>query len=220
MTNVNTEPNVARRHTRRQTLNKEGGYTDVVGIPTRVRKAATRRTLRQVLTRIKARRPADYVRILARVREIIPVPDPEVAMGRWRPDDGDDLDQPGVLEIYEDVDPDDLLPVLAHELGHVCTTEAVFKRRRAIDWLWGFEMAANWFACRWGFGRELRRMMRLQHWTHHCVPPGKCFETSGGGVTRVYKVSKNRVMQLVREYPTPPGYLVSMMKEAFGSAGR
>lgn len=63
---------------------------------------------------------------------------------------------------------------IAHELGHAATTEYDFDRRyqEIGSPEWASEGCADYYAYRWGFGREIRRHNRERSFAHHGGLPG------------------------------------------------
>ncbi len=69
-----------------------------------------------------------------------------------------------------------MLAVVAHEIGHVATRVGDFNRRDEAaggDAEWASELAADFYAAKWGFEKELREHWKTRAFGHHCVPPGK-----------------------------------------------
>lgn len=69
-----------------------------------------------------------------------------------------------------------MLALVAHELGHVATRVGDFNRRDAAaggDEEWAAELAADFYAAKWGFEKELREHWKLRSFGHHCAPPGE-----------------------------------------------
>ena len=63
---------------------------------------------------------------------------------------------------------------IAHELGHAATThDDVAKRDRALgDSEWSSEACADYYAYRWGFGKQIRRCSKVRKFGHHGGLPG------------------------------------------------
>jgi len=68
-----------------------------------------------------------------------------------------------------------LLAVLAHELGHAATNEDDLNTRfeEIGNSEWASEGCADYYAYRWGFGREIRRHSPERDFGHHGGLPGE-----------------------------------------------
>jgi hypothetical protein len=98
----------------------------------------------------------------------------------------DDQDCRGVIFFARDVDPG----VIAHEFGHAVSTDADMARRRAPDDEWASELAADWYAYKWGFGRDVARARSSRRLGHHGPGPGQLI----GLGERWYRASRRFVM--------------------------
>jgi hypothetical protein len=78
---------------------------------------------------------------------------------------------PGVLKAAEDLDPVELVPTLAHELGHACSTLEDRELTASPDSEWDSELAADRYAYKWGFGRGIARLRKIRHSLHHGPGP-------------------------------------------------
>src|ERR1043165_3537291 len=132
----------------------------VHGIPCRLRNQRSRRVVARVLRQIKEKFPKDFARLKSLVYAVIPVPDHDSpdTMGRWLPvaittpgqspvlidysingvvGDWDEISS-GFVQIREDncVSDSSLTAIVAHELGHACSTSADIKRRQAPIDVW------------------------------------------------------------------------------------
>jgi hypothetical protein len=179
-----------------------------------------RLALRQTLSQIRDRHPRDFGRVQALVREILPLPAAEEAegtIGRWEPSppraddpatwDWGTGDTPGVLFLSESAHVLNPVALVAHELGHACTT-LEDRDRRGACWTaeWAEELAADWYAYKWGFGRIIARNRRYRNWMHHGAAPRSTFavESPSEGVVHHYRVTRNFCVRLVRTVPSSP----------------
>lgn len=88
-----------------------------------------------------------------------------------------------------------LLATIAHELGHAATTQGDFEKRdNALggDAQWASESCADYYAYRWGFGRQVRRSQQTRRLGHHGGLPGQVIEIGGpNGTTLRYRVTRH-----------------------------
>jgi hypothetical protein len=98
----------------------------------------------------------------------------------------EDEDRRGVIALS----PDAGCSHVAHELGHVAATDHDQASRHAPDDEWASELAADWYAYRWGFGRDIARDRPTRRFVHHAVGPGQVI----GVGDRWYRVSQRFVM--------------------------
>lgn len=185
----------------------------VLDIPVTVKSRQLRATIGRVLRQIKRRCPEDFARLKSRVLAIIPLPE-EIAddgtRGFWNTCqfetegfswgascwDAEPSDA-GEIAIWEALDEGIQTGVLAHELGHACSTPADLARRRAPAHEWASELAADWYAYRWGFGRDIACNRRHRNVVHHAVGPGQVIDVNVDGVWCRYRVTRNHCMQLI-----------------------
>lgn len=186
---------------------------EVHGIPCFLRKPSSREALRMTLGRIKARRPKDYDALRVLVRKVVPLSKAEIAASPgtigeciYEHPKADDpstwsygVDRtPCVLKLDESAPADDLPAIIAHELGHAATRLEDLKRRGEVDTdEWRSELAADWYAYRWGFGREISRQRKSRDWRHHGVCPGQGWEIDANGKTYHFRVSRRFVCKLI-----------------------
>jgi hypothetical protein len=96
------------------------------------------------------------------------------------------------------------LGVVAHELGHAATRRFDdLPRRQAPSDEWASELTADWYAYRWGFGRQVAHFRKHRDWGHHCVGPGGKFSMDypcrDGRLRRFYfRVTRNFCVRRVR----------------------
>jgi hypothetical protein len=100
---------------------------------------------------------------------------------------------PGVMKLR---DIDGLsYATIAHEFGHAMTRYEDLKRRKSFDEEWASELTADWYAYRWGFGREIAATRKILRFIHHCAGPGQEFEADGN----IYRVTRNFCLKFVRK---------------------
>jgi hypothetical protein len=162
------------------------------------------RNLRDVLGRIRERRPDDFARIRRRLSIVKLLPkkaEDSVTLAEVKGchyHHYSEVEEVPPCQLWLSrrlLDEDDVIQraIVAHELGHVATTFEVFERRQSPDEEWGSELSADWFAWKWGFGRELRRLEKTRDWVHHAVGPGKTIENMFGK----YLVTRNLVFRRI-----------------------
>ena len=97
---------------------------------------------------------------------------------------------------------DHLIPTIAHELGHACTRE-IDRIRRGMVFTdeWCSELAADWYAYKWGFGRQIATARKTRDLTHHGPGPGGEFTITIEGNEVTYRVSRNFVVRELRSHP-------------------
>lgn len=176
------------------------------GIPCRLRTAEMRDAIERVFAKIEQEFPKDFSRLRNRIRKITPVTRAEAAegiIGRWReiPPDTDSQDAtiwdqefgtaPGIISLSEKIDMDTALGLIAHELGHACTREQDLERRGILEDEWQSELAADWYAYKWGFGRSIAKFRKERHHGHHGPPPGTVFEIENQGTPLRYYLTRN-----------------------------
>ena len=179
----------------------------VEGVRCSLRTAEARKAAGIVLQQIRKRFPKDYERLKSRVRKICSLPKKEAedgTLGEWkRLPAAEDPEDPrtwgrveGVLYVTEG-EGDHLIPTIAHEFGHACTREIDLIRRGEIPFdEWCSELAADWYAYKWGFGRQVAKARKTRDWRHHGPAPGGEFTITfmeGNEVT--YRVSRNFVVR-------------------------
>ncbi|MGH7278764.1 MAG: hypothetical protein ACREJG_08755 [Candidatus Rokuibacteriota bacterium] len=185
---------------------------NIGGIPCAVQSPDVRRAIRGVLEQIRKRAPDDFTRLRRRVLRFAP-PTARSARGVqsvWRPSRArrrkTDPDPCGVVEIVEHCPAP--VAIVAHELGHACTRRDDFARREASasgDGALASELCADYYAYKWGFGRDLAKARRDGHLAHHGPPPNSQFARGPfpDGQLRRYRVTPDFFIQFVRA-ETPP----------------
>jgi hypothetical protein len=136
-------------------------------------------------------------------------------MGRWEPFQPVEADPgtwawgidatPGVLCLAEHQDRHDLRGVAAHEFGHACTTHWDRERRGAPSDEWSSELAADWHAYRWGFGRVIARDRKRRDFGHHGPAPRSTFTIEAEEGVYHYRVTRHFCMRLVKKTRTRRG---------------
>jgi hypothetical protein len=188
---------------------------ELLGIPCRLRDTKLIRATRQVLRQIKERFPKDFQRIRRVVREISPLlreDGDDGTLGEWKAFQAvaedpstwgyDNDETPGVLTLLEGAE-DDLVGLVAHELGHACTTEQDRRRRGDCPFdEWTSELTADWYAYKWGFGRNVARRRHLRDWGHHGEAPGKNFSVERDGFRFYYHISRRFRVRLLQRRKT------------------
>jgi hypothetical protein len=86
--------------------------------------------------------------------------------------------------------------VLAHQLGHVTTRPDDYERREGFDARWAWEMCADYYAYKWGFGREIREHRRRRDPAHRGPAPGWLFFIGAGEGGAVGRFRLNRRFHL------------------------
>ena len=197
----------------------------VLGINCMLKKGVTIRVLRKVLSIIKEDYPNDFDRLTSRITVIKSLSKKESLMGtlgefkgvsnegfykKLYPDEvifalphchpiytEPDEVHSGELFIWEGIaDEDELAFILAHELGHACTTKRDLARRKSPTDEWDSEATADWYTFKWGFKKLFRKYgRRNKDLLHHGPAPGEICELDG----KIYLVSKNFVFKKLRD---------------------
>jgi hypothetical protein len=191
-------------------MRRDSTKTLVYGIPCFLRDPILREGAQRTLQRIRDRSPKDFRRLQSLVKAIRPYDDADDGtLGEWFPEfpTEDDPatwdygvgDTPGVLKLVETIQKECLPGLLAHELGHAATRHEDRERRGALSSdEWRSEMAADWYAYKWGFGRDIARDRKNRAWMHHGAPPGSTFKESSDGKIYHYKITRNFVGHLTK----------------------
>jgi len=98
----------------------------------------------------------------------------------------DDENRRGVIALA----PDTSRGHVAHEFGHAVASYEDQARRQAPDDEWASELTADWYAYKWGFGRDVARDRPTRRFGHHCVGPGQKISLG----ERWWRVSRRFVM--------------------------
>jgi hypothetical protein len=104
---------------------------------------------------------------------------------------------PGTLYVAEHHP--DLIATVAHELGHAATRWEDTTRRGGPSDEWKSELAADWYAYRWGFGRAIARGRKTRAWLHHLGGPGFRFSEDADGVRYHYRITRHFCIRLERK---------------------
>lgn len=173
--------------------------TNILGIPCQLRTPFMRQAVRDVLGQIRERCPKDFASLQSLVRDIRPVSKAEAAvgtLGEWKefspdPDDpatwgwGSGDATPGHLYLNEH-ETEGAAGVIAHEFGHACVTQKDLDKRGAAGDEWAEELSADWYAYKWGFGREIARRRKTRKFSHHGPTPGQLFSIGGPDVEELH----------------------------------
>lgn len=181
------------------------------GIKCNLKTKLGRQAVADVLAQIEQRKPKDLERLQSRITAIEPMDDPGDGTGGEYKDDpveheigkaldwGLGYDNPCTVYIVEGGELWKLTAVVAHELGHVCTTFDDLERRGGGPDEWCGEMAADWYAYRWGFGRLIARDRQTRNYMHHGPAPGTEFEEQMDNKVIRYKVTRNFCIRQIGE---------------------
>jgi hypothetical protein len=112
---------------------------------------------------------------------------------------------PGIVLLAESLRGAEIPAILAHELGHAATTELDRQNRGKFygEDEWRSELAADWYAYRWGFGREIARHRKRRDQWHHGPPPGSTAEVAYGDRWVKYRITRNFVGRIIAEGEIP-----------------
>ena len=184
--------------------------TMICNIPCYLRDPKLCELVKMTLEKIRDRHPKDILRLQKLVRTIQPYVDTDrKGLGIWLEDLPDPNDQttwhfgcgdtPGVLKIVETM-PINIFPgVLAHELGHAATRFEDLERRGSVcSQEWRSELVADWYAYKWGFGRDIAKSRKTRDWMHHGPPPGSSWEEEVDGKIYHYRITRNFVGHLTK----------------------
>ena len=159
----------------------------IYGIQCSVSDNRLQKTIEHVLRKIRNNWPKDFARIKRRIKIIKWLPkEDDSTLGEVISEDGDSCyyyyyDENKLCQILLSrkligLETRQQIAAIAHELGHAATTDTAFEKRQAPRDEWGSELTADWFAYRWGFGREIRLQNKTRDPYHHCAAPGQTFE--------------------------------------------
>ncbi len=177
----------------------------VHGVPCNLKSWQVRHAIEKVLNRLKKKFPKDYKRIRSRVEYFSALSKLEMrdgTEGHWKARDVDEKtfwqnsafyfdpdNNPGEVLLKDAVHKNAIANV-AHELGHVCTREKDRQRRRNLfNSEWISEMCADYYAYKWGFGRQIERGRKTRDFRHHGPGPGD--------VVAGYRVTKNFFLRVL-----------------------
>lgn len=185
------------------------------GIPCSVHVSSVCCTIDAVLRAIEDRYTSDLHRLRSRVSDFGMLTSEEQAdgtLGEFRTEksiaDPDDIYNPsapwegsvderrvGRILLSEDAD----IAVVAHELGHAASTKADHDARQALEDEWASEMAADYYAHKWGFGDEIERTRPDRSLPHHGPGPGETVTMSINGREVQYRVDEQFVFRRIIE---------------------
>ena len=184
----------------------------IKGIPCTLKSPVAVRLVKKFLAEIAKNHPRDFQKIQSKTTLIKRVPKKEIDLGTMGQvvevdaevsseaffagafDDNqvEDVFKKVIVFIDETVkDSESMFVTIAHEFGHVCTTEKDLARRKAPSDEWASEATADWYVYKWGFGSisRKRNVKYPRHLWHHGAMPGQTLEVND--VT--YRLSRNFV---------------------------
>ena len=190
----------------------------IKGIPCALKSPVAVRLVKKFLAEIAKNHPKDFQKIQSKTTLIKRVPKKEIELGTMgqvvRVDEevsseaffARALDDNQVEEVFEKVivfidetikDSESMFVTIAHEFGHVCTTEKDLARRNAPSNEWASEATADWYVYKWGFGSisRKRNVKYPRHLLHHGAMPGETL--TDNGIT--YRLSRNFVYRNISE---------------------
>jgi len=168
---------------------------EIEGIRCEIEDESIQEIIKRVLNQIKSRAPEDYQRLCKRVRAFKwfssqEEQEKEGILGRsfgWYEEGGEIKLAKRVAELPESRQ----IAVVAHELGHAATTMMDFCKRDVLDEGWTSEICADYYAYKWGFGRQIRAHQRCRVFDHNPLLPGDIVEIEGIGrftLTRAFYI--------------------------------
>lgn len=163
-----------------------------------IKKRSIIKLLKGFLLKISTNYPKDFSKILKRVSFIKPVSKKNLkvgTLGSWSPHEG-------ILSVSTDEkNLEKILFIMAHEFGHVCTTEKDLDRRASPFIEWAYEAAADWYLCKWGYRglyKKYRKGCRIGH--HGAISEDEVnFESLDKSYT--FYLSKNFVYKYITSRP-------------------
>jgi len=190
----------------------------IKGIPCTLKSPVAVRLVKKFLAEIAKNHPKDFQKIQSKTTLIKRVPKKEIDLGTMGQvvevdaevsseaffagafDDNqvEDVFKKVIVFIDETVkDSESMFVTIAHEFGHVCTTEKDLARRNAPSNEWASEATADWYVYKWGFG-SISRKMNVKYprrLSHHGAMPGETL--TDNGIT--YRLSRNFVYRNISE---------------------
>lgn len=162
--------------------------TKIKGIICTLKSPVAVRLVEKFLNEIAKNYPKDFQKIRSKTTHIVRVPKKDMKnriLGQVVRNDGvrewAEFAKVSVRIDESIKDKEHLLVVVAHEFGHVCTTEFDMLRRCAPVEEFASEAAADWYAYKWGYGK-ISRKINVKHerdLLHNgCLPGGTCEENS------------------------------------------
>ncbi len=166
-----------------------------------------------VLLQIKERNPKDFQRLQKLVLVIKPFDNAgEADLGECLGVNTSPVDQvtrdicawekQSVIMLAGRIPHDHLIAVVAHEFGHAATRAIDLYRRghkNNVESKWRSELTADWYAYKWGFGRQITEHRPMRDWRQHSTAPGSTFKKEyGDGEIFHFKISRNFVVHLIK----------------------
>ena len=184
----------------------------IKGIPCTLKSPVAVRLVKKFLGEIAKNHPKDFQKIQSKTTLIKRVPKKEIDLGTtgqvirvneeasseafWAGVFDDNQVEGGfekvIVFIDETVkDSESMFITIAHEFGHVCTTEKDLARRKAPSDEWASEATADWYVYKWGYGNISRKihMKYPRDLRHHGAMLGQTFTDNG----TTYRLSRNFV---------------------------
>ena len=180
----------------------------IKGIPCTLKSPVAVRLVKKFLAEIAKNHPKDFKKIQSKTTLIKRVPKKEIDIGTRgqvvRVDAevsseaffagafDDNQFEKVIVFIDETVkDSKSMFVTIAHEFGHVCTTEKDLARRKAPFEEWASEATADWYVYKWGYGNISRKenVKHPRHFWHHGATPGQTLEVNDVA----YRLSRNFV---------------------------
>jgi len=156
-----------------------------------------RQAIRTVLRQVREHSPEDFERLRQRVLRFVPLAKRYHVAGMWtRPHRVSakwgypGAWSQGVVRLYEAYSYK--IALVAHELGHACTTESDYKRLGGgFDVEWEAELLADKYGYKWGFGRQISQHRKLNRsLEHHGLVPGTIFTVEDSQSISRYRVTR------------------------------
>lgn len=180
-------PRLARSSTRTSAPDLTVRATRIYGIRCTITDSLLRDALYVVLGTVREQHPDDFARLRRRVKRLAVLPrSVKNARGRWRARRGVILLSP----IAED-----LLAVVAHELGHACTTAEDMAKRKVAGRDWAIELSADSYVLKWGLGQSLDQIRPYRNAQHHGPAPGATVRLNGCQ----YRLTRQLLFRRLRE---------------------
>ena len=185
---------------------------EIKGIPCTLKSPIAVRLIKKFLAEIHKNHPKDFRKIKSKTTLIKRVPKKEIDLGTTGQVikvNADVYSEAFSARVVEDIqaevicekmivcidetikDPESMFITIAHEFGHVCTTEKDLARRNAPSDEWASEATADWYVYKWGYGRRSRKInvKYPRHLLHHGAMPGGTL--TDNGIT--YRLTRNFV---------------------------
>ena len=186
----------------------------IKGIPCTLKSPVAVRLVKKFLAEIAKNYPKDFQKIQSKTTLIKRVPKKEIDIGTrgqvvevdaevsseafFAGAFDDNQFEKVIVFIDETVkDSESMFVTIAHEFGHVCTTEKDLARRKAPSDEWASEATADWYVYKWGYGNISRKenVKHPRHLLHHGAMPGETLTDNG----TTYRLSRNFVYRNISE---------------------